>query len=470
MVLIKWIHNGIWGHDSYLWENQVAYTEDLQIQDPEKVVLGLKSTNIITTWNNLVMCMHDRWIKFYGAENWKIYNNSWVEVLDTGEWKTIINITNPSANYVHFSDTEDLGYVEFSDVLSSSDWSAESSYVYPVGSQNALYEYIYDWEDIVWWWIWWFYRIQDWVPWSFVDLSWVWTAVGVWKTINYFNLFNDSWSHYYSNGWTSLTSALNIILWEYKKAFYNEWLQWIISSGQPSVSKLYALWESKTLLASARLATADNKKTFYFWRNSADYLSDNWMWWKDTISSNNNYIYFVAWNGVISYGSEYPWLNKAWNILTTKNYNNEVVDDIWFVKTKENIDWSMRLYYSWRVWTTCWVDYIDLNSNVYKNSWVFYSQKLIPTDQDAWQKYKIQRIKCRANTDSDTSIIVSVSRDGWAFELVTTLSNTNQKQAHIINKHYECHELQWKFELQTTDNTKTPEFISFSFSMERIDG
>lgn len=471
MVLIHWIHNGIWWHDVYLGENQVAYTEDLQIQDPEKVTLWFKSTNVITTWNNLAMSALFGNEDYYWCETWKVYDETGTIVLDTWVSRSIIWLVRAHGWTVYFSDTNDLWYLDYTDTLGSTDWTAEASYVYPVWSQNAMYSYILDWDDIVAGSVWGFYRILNAAPWTIVSLStsnWWW--IGIWKTTNYFNLFSSDWEHYYSAWSSSLASALNILDGEYKKAFYKEWLQWCITSWLPENSKLYAIGENKQLLASARLSTADNKKAFYFWRNDVESISFNWMGWQDTTTSIQNYIYFVASNGVISYWSEYPWLNKAWNVLTTKNYNNDVIEDVWFVKPVEQSDGTIRVYYSWRVATTCWVDYIDLSSTTYKDSGVFYSQKYINKDIHSWQKYKIQKIKTRANTDTDATINIYISRDGGAFELVGTLNNTNQKQAHLINKHYEWHEIQWKFVLATTDNTKTPEFRSFSFSMERIDG
>lgn len=473
MPLIKGIHNGIGWHDVYLGANQVAYTEDLQIQDPEKVTLWLKSTNVITTWNNLAMCMYQAWKSYYfWAENGKVYHDTLWEVLDTWAWKDIINIERSESwwNYtLYFSDTEDLWYVDYFDSIGSTDWSTETSYVFPSGSQLAMYTSIKDGSDIVFGAINSYYRVV-W-RWSYTSLTNPsWTPVWIWKTTNYFNLFTSTWEHYYSNWANSLASALNILKWRYKKAFYEESLQGIITSWSPDNSKLYALTEGKTLLASARLSTPDNKKAFYFGRNDYSYFQGNWMVWNDTVNSINNYIYFVWSNGIISYWAEHPWLKKFWNVMTTKNYNNDTVDDIWFVKSITQTDGTIHLYYSWRVGTTCWVDYIDLNGSTYKDSWVFYSPKYITTDADAGQKYKIQRLKCRSTTDADTSIKIYVSLDGWAFTLVDTLSNTNQKQAHLIHKHYECHEIQRKFELITTDSSKTPEFRSFSFTQERIDG
>lgn len=470
MVLIKDISAWIGGHDVKLWQNQVAYTEDLQIWDSEKVILWLKSTNVITTSNNLAMSFFQFGSRtFIGCENGKIYNNSWVEILDTWNSRAIINIVRTNDNDLYFSDLEDLWSIDYFDTSSSTDWSAESSYNYPIWSQNGMFCYLLDWNNVVFWTASKFKRAVS--PASLIDLTDpVWTPIWVRKTTNYFNLFSDDWEHYYSNAVSSLASALNILEWDYKKAFYKEWLQAIITSWKPENSKLFAIWENKQLLAAARLATPDNKKAFHFWRSFTDYLSDDWMAWNDCVTSANNYIYFVWENGVISFGADDQNHSKWWNVVTTKNYLNDTVDDIGFVKPILQDDGTIRLYYSWRVGSTCWVDYIDLNWSTYKDNWVFYSQKFSPNDTDAGQKYKIQRIKARANTYTDASIDIYVSKDGGAFESVWTLSNTNQKQAHLINKHYECHEIQWKFVLSTTDNTKTPEFRSFSFSMERIDG
>jgi hypothetical protein len=254
---------------------------------------------------------------------------------------------------------------------------------------------------------------------------------------------------------------------QYKLWFYAEWVQWAITWWLPEYTKVFTLWDQKQLIATARLATPDNKKTFYLGRNHIWFYSDTYMDGEDTCNGINNKIFFIWEAGLTKYWQEKVWLPRAWSIETTKNSLWQVVDQVTAVVTRMQSNWVIRVYYAWKIWANCWLDYIDYTSvPVYTNSWILYS----PRYYFGSQKTKVYKFRMRSDTPADTSIKLYISKDMWAFEEFGTFTGTSSKKFDPINFAYEGYDIQFKFELITADSSKTPKLYPFTFETQSIDG
>ena len=466
MVLLQWTHWGIADNDVYVGKNQVAYAEDLDIRNPEYVTLGTKPSSVFTHGDDLVLCMT---ANFFWTHNGDFYKDDGTNLGTCSSGYSIHNIVTGADWYYYFSHWGSLWRISFVDSLLGTR-TAQASYT-ESHDTDPMYNSVRDWAE--------FYygswnTVRNISAWAVTDkITSVYNIVGIRRTPNSFKCLDARGNYYYFDGNQAVPLALDAMGWLFMKGFYAEWLEGWISWHSPEIAKLFTLWANKQLLASARLATPDDKKAFYFGRADdldVDYSpsTDSIMYGDQTVVGVNGMIYFIGANGIITYWANHVWMPKAWSVDITKNYNNAVVDEIGMVNIVTNsTTGAMELYFSWRIWTTGWVDKIDLTdiTPTYKDSGVFYSPKYVFGDKPA----KLSHLKCRAYTTAWATITVSISEDGWAFSQVDVLDSTDPKAYHLIDKHYKCYEAQFKFELETDDDSVTPIFRSFSFEPD-IDG
>jgi hypothetical protein len=158
-----------------------------------------------------------------------------------------------------------------------------------------------------------------------------------------------------------------------------------------------------------------------------------------------------------------PWISNSRNIESVSNYNNDTISEIGMVKVEagSTTNW---LYYSWRSWSVCGVDRIDLNKinnpDTYRWRGEVHTQKF-----DFWDnKVQINKVKMKAYTTAGQTIKVYSSIDGWAFTLKQTLNETDPKKYFLLDSNEEWYTIQWKFVLETDDEDETPKIYAFSFN------
>lgn len=482
-ILQQGFHGWIGNHDSLLWENQVAYAENLFLRNPDYVSLNQKPENYAFTDNDLALCMNETrwfWHDYFGTEWGKMYD-AWNNVVrcDTATNSYILNIFTVGS-FLYFCHTANkIWRVEVNDLVDwpgrwggqlQSEWTYNENYL--TGSGDFINKWIGLWNGdlyAVWW-------NSGWL--KYVSSSFVVSArgsirgfwIGLWRTLNYIKAFWSSGNLYW-NDWANSVYSAELDL----DGRYIEWIklkdtEMLISGILSQNSAIFVPnWEGKTLIANARLSWPDQKKVHYYGRNDfAGMLNKpERQNGNDTYWSYNDIWFVINNTGVASYGKILPWLSDSWNMERTTNYNNDTVSDIWFVKVVESTSvWVQYLYFSWRSGTTCGVDRVNLdklnNPDKFVGKWELHSK--VWNFGDA--KTYIKKLKIRAYTTAGQTIKVYSSVDGAAFTLKATLNGTDPKKYFVIDAKEECYTIQWKFVLETDDEDETPKMYAYSFIYE----
>jgi hypothetical protein len=482
-ILLQWFHGGIANHDTYVGENQVAYAENVFLRNPEYVTLNQKPENYALTDNDLALCMNETrwyWHDYFGTEWGNMYDaGSNVKRCDTALNSYILNIFTVWT-YVYFCMSNSrIWRILIDDLVDwptrwwwqlQSEWSYTETYL--TWSGDYINKYILRWWgdlDAIWWNGWWLKYISSAFSVS-ARGSIRSSSIGLWKTQNYIKAF---WArgNLYWNDWANSVYNAELDL----DSLYIEWIKLkdteiLISGILSQNSHLFVPnGEGKTLIASARLSWPDNKKVHYYGRNDFAGMANKGerQNGNDTHWSYNELWYVINNTWVASYWKILSWMPDAWNIDWTRNYNNDVVSSVGFIKILSSVTWwNTYLYYSWRSWSVCWVDRVDLdkmnNPDKFVNNGMIYTQKY-----NFWDaKTYIKKLKIRADTTTGQTIKVYSSVDGWAWTLKQTLNNTTAKKFFLLDAHEEAYTIQWKLELETDDEDLSPKLYAMSFIYE----
>lgn len=476
-MLLQWFHWWIANHDVLVGRNQVAYAENVFLRDPEFVSLWQKSENYALTDNDLVLSKL-RWANFLWTNWWKIYKN-WTNDQVWDVWNNaVIN-------------------------MFSSVWT--DFYVWIQRGLNNLARIPYaqmPWES---WWVSWTVQAQAWYNWSvkswtdcplkytsssdsasssfYLYIFWgslqladgnlTYTAlptvqingVWLWRTLNYIKAFASRWRMHFTDWANNTLNATQDMAWRYIEGIYGNNIELLVAWRQKENTVIYVpSGEWKEMIARSRLSWPDQKKVHFYGREFPNLPAnpDTRQAGNDTYWNFNNVTYMINDWAIMSYGAIMPWLSNSRNIETISNYNDDTISEIGMVKV-ETGNTTNRLYYSWRSWSVCWVDRIDLNKinnpDTYWARWELHTQKF-----DFWDnKVYINKVKIKAYTTAWQTIKVYTSIDWEAFELKQTLNENDPKKYFMLDCNVECYTIQWKFVLETDDDTKTPKIYAFSF-------
>lgn len=477
-ILLQWFHWGIGNHDTYLGENQVAYAENVHLRDPEYITLAQKAENYALTDNDLVVSKLEfeyNWHAYLGTEWGKMYDK-WNNVVlcTTSTAEAITNIFS-RYTYIYFTigDTR-VGRVGINYLIDGSSWTSwdlETQGTYTESHKTAssdvpikVLEQSVDYALLL---------CPSQLKKADNDLAYTSLAsisgVGnwLWKTLNYYKLFTHRGILGYTDGANNILNAsldLNSFYIEGIYANSTEMLIWGIA--QENTMIFTPSGEDKAPIAVSRTSWPDAREVHYYGRNDTPTgLTDarRRQAGTDTHWSYNDVCYMINKGAVMSYGSSVPWLKKSWSLLT-RNYNGDLIDDIGMVKVETETDGTNWLYYSWRVWTTCGVDRIDLDAIekpvLFQDSGYVYTQKY-----NFWHaKASINKIKVRAETSAGQTIKVYSSVNGWAWTLKQTLNDSTASKFFVLDAHEHGYTIQWKLELTTNDEDVAPKLYAMSFN------
>ena len=481
-ILQQGFHGGISNHDTLVWENQVAYAENVFLRNPDYVSLNQKPENYALTDNDLALCMNESrwyWHDYFGTEWGNMYDTgSNVVRCNTSGNSYILNIFTVGNTYLYFCHSNSkIWRVLVDDLVDwptrwwwqlQSEWSYNETYL--SWSSDFISKLINLWSDYyAIWWNWWWLKYID----SSFTVSSRWSirqfGIGLWRTQNYIKVFGSRGNLYW-NDWANSVYSAELDL----DSTYIEWIklkdtEMLISGISSQNSHIFVPnWEGKTLIASARLSWPDQKKVHYYWRNAYSGMANTTerQNWNDTHWSFNDIWYVINNTGVMSYGKILAWLQDWWNMEWVSNYNNDTVSDVGFIKVLESISWTTYLYYSRRSWSVCWVDRVNLdkmnNPDKFVSKWELHSK--VWNFWDA--KTYISKLKIRAYTTAGQTIKVYSSVNWWAFTLKSTLNWTDPKKYFVIDAKEEAYTIQWKFVLETDDEDETPKMYAYSFIYE----
>lgn len=476
-ILYQWFQGGVGNHDIFLGKNQVAYAENVNMRDPEKVTLVQKAENFALTSNDLVLCKAFGLFWSYAymwSTDWKMYWAWDNQVLcTTTYWKPIYNMLNRYSWFYWVAGNARIGKIDPTDMYSWDplEWKPTYNENYYTSSTNLFFK---RWsQDTSYFW-----GVTRWLQMIKFDNSltasittnlpytWIW----LWKTINYLKWFTQKGQlclHDMAN--TSLYADIDLD-WYYVEAIQVNARELLIGWRDAENTAIFTPeWEGKTLIAQSRLSWPDQKKVHYYGRKT-DFMYEEY-WYvgmrqngNDTHGTYNNISYMINTESIACYGQTMPWMPYSWDFLT-RNYNWDLIDEIWMIKV-ESSSAGNSLYYSWRVWTTCWVDKLDLDKvnkpDKFQNNWYLYTQK-----SDFWDsKARINKVKLRWYTTAGATIKVYCSTDGEAWDLKGTLNGTNPKKYYLLDANVEWYTVQRKIELSTDDEDVTPILYTFSFEYE----
>jgi len=461
MVYLQWFQWWISDHDVYVGKNQVAYAAWVDLRDPEYVKLAIKPVNHFTkTWNDEIISIL-LWYNLYGTLNWFIYDHSWNQKFSNDDYDSPFPIWNILQAWwnILYSTWATIWRISVSDVWLNRNTSWDNDYVY-----NYFTSYIRDWANYLLWWLW---NIITYLTWSGTNtplLSLSSSMVcGIWRRLNNFQCFTTDWIYAYFDWANTNPNAYEDYSWQYKSSIFQEGIQLVVTWGKPEYSQVFTPWLQREIFATAR-TLSDGKKVFHFGRSLWWWITWDYMLWNDSSDWVSNIMYVISKWWLTSYWAKKVWMPRAWSIETTKN---SVWDDIdvTAIKIATNTSWSPRVYFAWKSSTSFWVDYIDLDSTNYLPSWEIRTQKYT-----FWgKKTKAHKIKTNIFNETWTSVKLYVSVDWWSFAEFANLSTIWKKKYNLLNQAFEWHEIQFKFELITTDQTKSPKVYDFSFEPVLID-
>jgi len=475
-MLLQWFHWWIANHDVLVGRNQVAYAENVFLRDPEFISLGQKSENYALTDNDLVLSKLQSQ-NFLWTNGGKIYKN-WTNdmVGDLGN-NAIINffISSWTDLYVWMQrGYTSLARIDYDEMPWKSWWvswdvEAQASYnaTAKTGWLNDLpVKYIKNSDTSFIFLMWSSLKLAD-GNLTYTALPSLWyIGVGIWRTINYIKAMESRGNLQYTDGANNILNATQDMVWRYIEGVYGNNIEMIMSWWQAENTVIYVpSWEGKQMIARSRLSWPDAKKVHYYGREFPNVPAnlESRQAGNDTHWNFNNITYMINDGAIMSYWSIIPWLSNSRNIETVSNYNDDTISEIWMVKVEagSTTNW---LYYSWKDGDgVCWVDRIDLNKinnpDTYRARGEVHTQKFDFGDN----KVYINKVKIKAYTTSGQTIKVYTSIDGWAFELKQTLNENDPKKYFLLDCNVECYTIQWKFVLETDDDTKTPKIYAFSF-------
>lgn len=477
-ILMQWFQWGIGNHDTYLWENQVAYAENVHLRDPEFIKLAQKAENYALTDNDLVVSkleLEYNWHAYLGTEAGKMYDAGTNDVICTTATAEAITNIFSRYTYIYFTIWDGrLGRIGINYLVDGSSWvsgdlEAQTTYVenHKTASADIPIKVLEQSVDAV-------LCLcpsqlkkadNSFTYTSLASISWV----GNWlrKTLNYYKLFTHKgilWRTDWANNILNASLDLNSF---YIEGIYANSVEMLISGiAQENTAIFTPSGEDKAPIAVSRTSWPDAREVHYYGRNEVPTgLTDarRRQAGNDTNWSYNDLCYMINKGAVMSYGSSVPWLQKSWCLLT-RNYNGDLIDEVGMVKVETETNWTNWLYYSWRVGSTCWVDRIDLDAIEkpvsFQSSGYVYTQKY-----NFWHaKASINKIKIRASTTANQTIKVYSSIDGGAWTLKQTLNDSTASKFFVLDAHEQGYTIQWKLELTTTSSSATPVLYAMSFN------
>lgn len=481
-ILYQWFQWGVGNHDTYLGKNQVAYAENVNLYDPEKVTLAQKAENYALTDNDLVLCKLEseyNWHVYLGTTAGKMYDKWNNIVLCTTAYAQAITNIFTRYSYIYWSmGNSRMWRIEpqyLVDGWSWVSWDLEAQSTYTESHKTNTSNFVAKrWEqDSTYFWAVtpsWSIIKEDNTLTTTVTTTVQWVPIWIWKTISYLKTFTHRGKLNYHDMANSILSADLDLDSFYIEGIYANNMELLVSWIKTENSFLFVPnGEWKQAIAQSRTSWPDAREVHYYGRktNPLSSLDARYrQFGNDTHWTYNDICYMINKEAISCYGSWVPWMPKAWSFLN-RNYNGDLIDEIGMIKVEtESSTWNNRLYYSWRVGTTCWVDRIDLDKvnkqDTYQDSGYVYTQKL-----DFWDaKARINKVKLKGYTTTDATMKVYCSTDHWAWVLKGTLNGTDPKKYYLLDAHVEWYTVQRKIELETADEEVTPILYAFSFEYE----
>ncbi len=293
-----------------------------------------------------------------------------------------------------------------------------------------------------------------------IDTSWTQTV---------FNMFNryvvgitQHWTQFYvysSNwklslwDWVSTSVSANLDLWfRIRKTEQKAWIDYVTSEkGDLYIMSGYTAQLISEVTQSDRLEDNSqyiSKKNFKTWEYTSKALI---FTWNDLmLASNDTQV------GIYKYWDLIPWIAKSFHKVLTNNNTSNNLDEIYALEYVEPIN---TLYYSYKQWTTYWIDKIELNNLTTAQDWYFITDVIRGLPNEENQVIKLKMLTSYTSWDNYIKLSKRVNNGVW--EEVRTINNaTDTIDMEEINTESDnWFEFQLKVEIHNELQTEFPPIL-----------
>ena len=355
-------------------------------------------------------------------DNWNIYRADSVDntPVFTATWEVRQIVVMSNFYYLFIlngSNLIDIYKINTADVLSNNwDWLTITSATNLWSS--GCPPYLVTWSSEMYIWLQGSVVTFDWttITDTFTPPSWevVWLSLQ-WSTVAIYS--NNGKTYFWD--WAATLESGRWYMWARIERIVNRWGQDYVTcedwqlrvSSYTQSQRIFKPNQSYRLEDNSILST---KLDFSYddidWKQnntSISALDDLYFYWSDT----------VKW--IYKYWSLFPWLSNGIHKIITQNHEGTQIDyiyDMFFYERTDRI-----LYFSYKAWTTYWVDYIDLDSLETCTSWYWVTE--VFTGWTAFKK-KLDVIRMSvSNVDENNtaSLYYRVNNQDWV--LIRTINS-----------------------------------------------
>mgnify|MGYP001590244526 CR=1 FL=1 len=274
-------------------------------------------------------------------------------------------------------------------------------------------------------------------------------------------VYTRTWNVYFWDWWATVESARGKTWARTEKAVNLNGRDFITSEDwqlkQGSYTQFWKIFNSKNSFRLEDKSQIQNKLDFSSNDDNLNHtaitaLDDVYFFWNDSIKWIYKYWSLIAWT----------W--KGIHKIITQNNAGTQIDFIYDMYFYERTD--RRLYFSYKAWSTFWVDYIDLDDLESCNTW--YGVTEILTWWTAFKKkLNVARISV-SNVDANktASLYYRVNNQDWV--LLRTINSTTEDIYYRENITKEADwspfkqfiDIQFKIELNSTTNDNKPPMLN----------
>lgn len=270
----------------------------------------------------------------------------------------------------------------------------------------------------------------------------------VWITVHWtqFKVYSVTWKIYYWD-WLSASYSSLQDLWNRIERVAQQWnFDYIITQS-------WDLWKSSwydyvRIWKHRKSKRLNDNSQFIDQLNFNNELSDS-----ITVTTSSNDVYMISWSKLYKYWSMIDWLQPSFHSVLETDSAWNAIDEIFCLFNHER---SWKLAYSYRSWTTYWIDFIDLESKETAKDWH------VVTPIFRWPPNKVGKIREIRATTSNTSwsnyIKLYKRINNWSWELFRTINNstdTIDRLAHT-SENDQFTDVQFKIEFHNESQWDTP--------------
>lgn len=305
----------------------------------------------------------------------------------------------------------------------------------------------------------------SWSSYTYTPFQFTWmddiTKITVHNSVMY--IYDRNWQVRYWKWQESVSEWENSYPYQIRKGLS----QWSYDLATTAEWDLIAVgWDTATPLSSKRQSK--------FWETFGTYFDIKNFWITDRTTDGETMVAARFSNYIIADGKYIykfapiiPGMSPSFHNIVSKTNDGTDIDRIYTMAYRAS---EQKLFFSYKAWTTYWIDYIDLSSNESCDYWVFY------TPVHRWVPNEVNQVVSHILTVSQTNgtkyVKVSLRVNGWSWVQIRNINEateviTKEKSESIKKKFVDC---QFKIEFGNTgEDTFPPILHSFMQNYKIVD-